>query len=153
MHIIHPKMDASACRFTHMNRQTVKLTPTSSPKLVGRYTSSPVENNQTARISLQVCITMSNSRETNKPQPRPLYSAPSKPLLPDCRPVSEAETLSNKRFRDRQELFSTFSSAPRLGPVRSGVAVSVRRFLRMWSVGRKRVCQKKFIKFITICFL
>ena len=55
-------MDASACRSTHVNRQTVKLTPTSSPKLVGRYTSSPVENNQTARISLQVCITMSNSR-------------------------------------------------------------------------------------------
>ena len=49
--------------------------------LPGRYTSSSGRIDQTARISLQVYVTMSNSRETNKPQPRQSLSAPSKPCF------------------------------------------------------------------------
>ena len=41
----------------------------------------PVVIDQTARISLQVYVTMSNSRETKQPQPRQTLSAPSKPCF------------------------------------------------------------------------
>ena len=63
-------------------RQTVKLTPGSSgcPYQVD-IQALPVVIDQTARISLQVYVTMSNSRETNKPQPRQTLSAPSKPCF------------------------------------------------------------------------
>ena len=49
--------------------------------LPGRYTGLPVVIDQTARISLQVYVTMSNSRETKQPQPRQTLSAPSKPCF------------------------------------------------------------------------
>ena len=64
------------------NRQTVKLTPGSSgcPYQVD-IQALPVVIDQTARISLQVYVTMSNSRETKQPQPRQTLSAPSKPCF------------------------------------------------------------------------